>query len=133
MCQKKDTFIFCTCQDPIENSSNSNILNHYTWTLTRLLSQNRLVKGKIVAPKNDLGEGLKIETIIEQLNNNQSNFDFDYSPSENDCLKIVANIPDERWKYFRVSYQNGRWQKGSFFPPSMNTENIAEGKIKKEN
>ncbi len=77
MCQEKNKFIFCTCDGARETLNHSTELAHYTWTLTNYLGQKEsLVRGKIVLPKRDLGNGLTIEYIVNQLNNNES-FDFE--------------------------------------------------------
>lgn len=135
MCQEKKIFIFCTCQEEKQNNpKNVELLDNYSWALTKFLGlKETSIRGKIVMPKNDLGNGLTIENILNQLNNNIDSFDFEYSPTERDCLDINVSRPTERVSYFKISYRNGSWIEGG--NPAFRTiyEKIADGKIIKTN
>lgn len=115
---------FCTCA-----TEHDTVLEDYTWTLTRFLeTKQTLIRGKIVIPKDDLGNGIHIDSILEQLNS-LSCFDFDYSPEEKDCFKIYTPHATERTRYLSVIYRNGLWEKGANPAFASRTEKIAEGKI----
>ncbi len=130
MCQEKNNIIFCTCSEKKIGASES--LNDYSWSLSKYLGRKETsLRGKIVIPKKDLGNGITVENILMLLNSNVKSFDFDYEPTERDSLRIEIPHPTERMRYFRVKYFNGEWTEGGNNIFTSITENIAEGKIKK--
>lgn len=103
-------------------------MKDYTWLPTRFGgSEQTLIRGKIVAPTDDLGNGIHMGRILEQFNT-MLNFDFDYLPEERDCSKIHVPHATERIRYPSVIYRNGVWQKGANPAFTGRTEKIAEGK-----
>ena len=129
---RKSKYIFCTCSEENKSLEGPLILKNYTWTLTNFLGVKKsLIRGKIVLPKNDLGDGINIDNILNQLNNNADNFDFDYKPNEKDCLRISTSNTNEEIKYFKVLYENENWIKGSNPAFITISKTIAMGKIKK--
>lgn len=131
MCLNNDTFKFCTCIDSETKKEESVFLKGYTWTLTRLVGLKKsLIRGKIVLPEKDLGSGLTVENMLRQLENDQV-FDFDYSPSENDCLEISAPMAEHKIRYFKLLYKDGGWTEGSNPAFISITSQVAEGKIRK--
>lgn len=132
MCQQKNKIIFCTCSEKSTNGESNEFLNDYSWNLSRYLgSKDTLLRGKIVIPKKDLGNGITVENILQQLNSNTESFDFDYIASERDCLNIDIPDPTERIRYFKVIHINGEWTEGGNNIFTSITKTIAEGKIKK--
>jgi hypothetical protein len=130
MCQAKDHFIFCSCEDETQDSEE----NFYTWYLKRYVREySSNVRGKIKVTKEDLGNGITREAICTQLNSNIQSFDFEYTPVERDTLQI--SVPDlyEEYHYFNLIFRDGNWQPGSNPVFSTINEKVAEGKIKKHN
>ncbi|CAL2092882.1 hypothetical protein [Tenacibaculum sp. 190524A05c] len=134
MCKEKENIIFCSCLTTNTESNTNDFLDGYSWSLTKYKGQkNSLLLGKIVIPKNDLGNNITVENILSLLNSKVNSFDFDYTPNEKDCLDISIPDPIERIRYFKVKYINEKWVKGGNHPFRSINETIAEGKIKKTN
>lgn len=132
MCTSGDSFLFCSCEDKNRRLKNTRALPNYTWTLTKYLGQNNSgLMGKIVIPKKDLENGITVDAILEQLNTITTSFDFEYIPSERDCLDISIPHPAERLRYFRVIYLEGIWKEGGNNIFNSDIEVIAKGKIRK--
>ena len=133
MCDQGDLFIFCSCTGINRPPENTRAMPaEYAWELTRYLGQDNSGRmGKIVIPKKDLGHGITVEVILHQLNTSDTTFDFEYHPSERDCLNISIPHPTERIRYFRVIYKNGKWEEGGNNIFNSKTEVISTGKIRK--
>jgi hypothetical protein len=82
-------------------------------------------------PKKDLGNGVTVEAICEQLNSNVHSFDFEYTPTERDTLYIKVPHSYKDYEFFNVIYRDGTWERGRnpFFISIA--EEIANGRIKK--
>lgn len=132
MCTSGDSYLFCSCTGVNRRPENTRSIPNYTWELTRYLGENnRGLMGKILPPIRDLDNGITVEAILEQLNTSTTSFDFEYIPSERDCLNISIPHPTERLRYFRIIYLNGNWEEGGNNIFTSKTEMIAEGKIRK--
>jgi HEAT repeat protein len=132
MCQENNRFIFCSCVDEDENPEKDELVDYYTWYLTKYLgSKESSIRGKIMIPKKDLGNGITLKNTLDQLNSDTNCFDFDYVPSERDCLGIQIPHPIERHRYFKVIFIDNKWQQGSNYVFTSITEKIASGKIKR--
>ena len=84
MCKPSDQFLFCSCKEEKQLLP----IGEYNWTLNRYLgSRPTSIRGKIMKPTNDLGDGITKETIIEALDANTC-FDFDYTPQERDTFHV---------------------------------------------
>jgi hypothetical protein len=129
MCQANSHLIFCTC---VEQTTNQNkLILYYTWNLTKYIGKNKSsLRGKIVMPKKNLGNGITEERILTQLNSERPSFDFNYIPSERDSLKIQIKHTLEGSRYFSLIFIENKWQSGSNNVFTSITENIASGRIK---
>ena len=129
MCQEKNTFILCSCATNKNEKDGLELLKDYTWSLTRFVGfKETLLRGKIVGPKDDLGNGLNLNRILNDLNANNI-FDFEYQPAEKDCLTLTAPTEDRQIKYIKVLFKDGKWAKGRN-PAFISISNeIANGKI----
>jgi hypothetical protein len=124
MCKQNNEIKFCTCIG--ENIDIAK--DKYIWTLNKFLGS-KGIKGKILKPIEDFGNGITIEIVLDKINN-ENIFDFEYIPEEKDCLTI--NIKGEtrsEYKYFSLLFENGKWRKGG--KAFSNWGNIAKGEVKK--
>lgn len=132
MCTSGNSYLFCSCSGVNRRPKNTRGVPNYTWVLTRYLGENnRRLMGKILPPIRDLDNGITVDVILEQLNTNSESFDFDYIPSERDCLNISIPYPTERLRYFSIIYLEGKWREGQNDVFNSKTKVIAEGKIRK--
>lgn len=132
MCTPKQQFLFCTCKDKNKPSTTGDLLPYYSWTLRRALTEKkRLIMGKIILPKEDLGEGITLATILAQLNTQSHNFDFSYEPQERDSLRISFDNKKGASNYFRIAYQQGQWIEGSAPSFGSSSEELATGHLLK--
>lgn len=132
MCAPRNSYLFCSCTGINRRPKNTRGVPNYTWTLTRYLGENnRGLMGKILPPISDLDNGITADAILEQLNTIITSFDFEYIPSERDCLHISIPHPTERLRYFNLIYLEGMWKEGSNNIFTSSTKVIAEGKIRK--
>lgn len=134
MCSNNEKLTFCTCSEKEDKASdNCDSEIHYTWRLTSYVGyKESRIRGKILMPSKDLGNGLTLSRILELLNSNFSYFDFDYHPKELDCLHIDNNLKHPFYQYFSVIYKNNLWQQGSNPAFVSLTKTIAQGSISKE-
>lgn len=103
MCNTHQGIKFCTCDDISQAE--------YTWRLTRYLGKDSNGPvGSIVAPADDLGQGLTSDRLLALLNGGNA-FDFDYSPMEKDSVRFVRNAKQGHW-YMSFLYQGGKWIEG---------------------
>ncbi|WP_299677930.1 hypothetical protein [uncultured Dokdonia sp.] len=133
MCTPGNTYLFCSCTGINRRPKNTREMPvDYTWKLTKYLGQReRFLMGKILPPVTDLDNGITVEAILHQLNTSMTTFDFEYIPSERDCLNISIPHPTERIRYFSLIYQDGVWRKGQNDAFNAKNEIIAKGKIRK--
>lgn len=132
MCQANNRIIFCSCVDKNEDPSTDELTVYYTWDLVRYLgSRESKVRGKIMMPKKDLGNGITLDAIRDQLNSDVTTFDFDYEPSERDCLRLEISHPIERFRYFKLIFIDGQWTSGANDVFTSITEEIGRGNIKR--
>ncbi|MEM6720595.1 MAG: hypothetical protein AAF611_14805 [Bacteroidota bacterium] len=134
MSQPKNHFIFCTNFNRSKKAITDKRTFYYKWYLRRSLGPRKSAKRiKIILPKKDLLNGITVEAICKQLNENIHSFDFEYVPKEKDCLSVNIVDPKERTRYFELSFIDGQWKKGSYGIFFDITEEIASGHIKKYN
>ncbi|MBC8756690.1 hypothetical protein H2O64_18600 [Kordia sp. YSTF-M3] len=132
ICIENNRLIFCSCVDEEENPEKDKLVDYYTWYLTKYLgSRESSIRGKIMMPKKDLGNGINLKNILHQLNSEINCFDFEYAPSEGDCLQVEIPHAIERFRYFKVLFINNKWKQGSNPVFASVTEEIASGRIKR--
>ncbi|WP_422107780.1 hypothetical protein [Winogradskyella sp.] len=131
MHQEKKNLTFCSSTEENTNSKTGEFLHDYYWSLEKYSGQSRKLTKRIktILPQENLGNGITIGNVLVQLNSNTENFDFEYKPSEMDCLKIYTYHSSERIQYFKVKYINNKWIKGGNVITAI-MERIARGKIK---
>ncbi len=132
MCQANNRFIFCSYSHKYKGSNTNKRTIYYSWYLTRYLgSKKTRIRGRIMMPTKDLGSGVTIDAIRDQLNTDFASFDFTYTPSHRDCLKIRVLYSTKEFKYFDLIFIDGQWKEGSNYAFTSITEKIASGRIKK--
>ena len=148
MCEVHDGFKFCTCTVAATGESGAATgepgaanataaaatgepgakLPDYQWYLTRFIAiEDTGIMGSIVAPSRDLGKGLTREKVLDVLNSGKG-FDFEYSPSEQDSLRISRSAKNE-YAYMSFLYQDGQWIEGMHPTFTTKSETISSGKI----
>ncbi|MFL9833093.1 hypothetical protein [Chryseobacterium terrae] len=112
----------------IQNRKNDNIPLIYIWHLWRFKGINTECEmlGHYLFPNDDIGNGLNAEWIALNLNV-ENCFDFNYSPTEGDCLYITQNV--EMSPYISFIFKNGEWIADHYDPFSDITELVSSGKI----
>lgn len=124
MCEVHDGFRFCTCTVAATDAK----LPEYQWYLTRFIAIEDIgIMGSIVAPSRDLGKGLTLQNVLDVLNSGKG-FDFEYSPSEQDCLRISRSAKNE-YAYMSFLYQDGQWIEGMHPTFTTKSEVISSGGI----
>lgn len=99
----------------IPNKKDDDIPLIYIWHLWKFkgIDTDSAMLGHFLLPDDDIGNGLDAEWIA--LNLNVTNcFDFDYSPTEGDCLYITQNV--EMSSYISFIFKSGEWIKGHYDP-----------------
>ncbi|WP_027391786.1 hypothetical protein [Aquimarina latercula] len=110
------------------NPKDSKIPLEYIWTLFKFDGEKEITEiGRYMMPINDLGNGLNAEWIALNLNCEDC-FDFEYTPSEGDNLKIHENVIMSA--YLSFIYRNGEWIIDHHSPWSTEISKLKEGKIK---
>ncbi|WP_422104034.1 hypothetical protein [Winogradskyella sp.] len=134
MCIKNEKLIFCTCSEKEDKTSDHYVKDiYYTWLLTSYIGYRKSrIRGKILMPSKDLGQGLTLTRILNMLNSDLSYFDFDYHPKELDCLHIDNGLKHPYYQYFSVIYKNNLWQQGRNPAFVSITKTIAQGRILRE-
>ncbi|MEM1135356.1 MAG: hypothetical protein AAGI07_05905 [Bacteroidota bacterium] len=104
-------------------------MGDYLWTLRKFFGHRKQpAKGRLILPKQDLGNGLRVEVLLYQLNHDiENSFDFDYEPSERDSLVIHGR----EIGYSFVIHKDGNWVEGRNDPFRDIEREIASGKIEK--
>lgn len=126
MCNIKDGFKLCTCDNnlPAEDAS---------WILRRsnpnLPLHHR--KGRAAIPRYN-GDEKELQNLILRNLNTGNSFDFDYTPQENDYVKIKGtNTSQSKWYGYR--YQSNQWHidtSDSLAGWKTQLEDYGEGKIR---
>ncbi|MGB0870230.1 MAG: hypothetical protein ACPGSD_11595 [Flavobacteriales bacterium] len=130
MCKASKHFIFCSCSTPPESNIADETV-YYSWSLSRYLgAKPSMRRGKILKPNHDLGSGIHIDHILNQLNSGIVSFDFEYYPQERDSIDIRIPHPTELIQYFTIIYFNKQWKPGRNNSFTCKTETIKRGKIK---
>jgi len=131
MCINNEKLTFCTCSETqVKSSENYDSEIYFTWILTSYIGRKQSrIRGKMLMPSKDLGEGLTLNRILEMLNSGLSYFDFDYHPKELDCFHLSNNLEHTFYQYFSVIYKNNFWQEGRNQAFVSLTKTIAEGRI----
>ncbi|MCP4437494.1 MAG: hypothetical protein GY810_00835 [Aureispira sp.] len=96
-----------------------------TWTLYRYMgASTSTLDGMTEMPSFSLANQLSVEFVLTQLNLSNC-FDFDYTPSEGDCLKI-RHIGSG---FLSFIFKNRTWTIGSYDPFRDSTERVQAGKV----
>lgn len=129
MCNFKNGFILCKCDDTDAATSNTEEKNiEYIWTLYRYLGKSsKNVRGKYMMPQSEIGAGLTGDFVLQALNDRNC-FDFDYQPSEGDNLKITA---ENQYKRLEFIFRKGNWVEDHYVPFDTLKEEIEKGKLAK--
>ena len=128
MCEVEHGFKFCTCTAAAATTAAPAKLPDYRWSLVRYAGTEDIgIMGSIVGPSADLGKGLTRQNVLDVLNNGNG-FDFEYSPAEQDCLRIDYSTARE-YAYMSFLYENGQWIEGMHPPFTTKLEAISSGKI----
>ncbi|WP_299683589.1 hypothetical protein [uncultured Dokdonia sp.] len=137
MCRELETIKFCSCKENL-NLSKRKKQNQYIWILERVKEVNTSgMLGLTMLPKDQLDE-LIPEFIVQELNTTNL-FDFEYTPMDNDSLRIErVHRTKSRKKeylfgeYLNFYYSNGAWHIGQVDPFSYYLEVHKDGKVKIE-
>ena len=133
MCDVQHGFKFCTCTVGAAATAGSAAaepakLPEYQWSLVRFAGTEDIgIMGSIVGPSADLGKGLTSQNVLDVLNEGNGS-DFEYSPFEQDCLRIDRRTPGE-YSYMSFLYEDGQWIEGMHPPFTTKLEAISSGKI----
>ena len=140
MCEFKDGIKFCTCtEEELKSSREKNSSNksrnekskdptEYIWTLFKFEGNKKKKEmGRYIFPEDDLGNGLNAEWIVLNLNYEDC-FDFDYSPSEGDNLKISKN--ETFSPYLSFVFSKNEWKIEHYNPFLYEISLLNQGKIK---
>lgn len=127
------------CSTDKENKENL-FIEGLKWSLDRYLGSEESKIRRAIKPMNlDLGNGINIDLILDQMNTNNC-LDFNYKPAEKDRLLISNNLNKNDYQYFGLIFREGKWVKGDYYTTKIPNkgikvifEKIGEGKIKKTN
>lgn len=139
MCRFDQGFILCTCapgSKPVVHNKHSRRHKNkpvaeepvaYTWSLHRYagLSESSMV-GLYRLPQHDIGQGLTSEWVLLHLNHGNC-FDFEYTPMENDCLRIGQG---KTFRYLAFVYKDGKWKMDVHDPFLVEEKLLLEGNVK---
>ncbi len=125
--------LFTTDKNQIQSPE---IVKGFKWRLDHYLRTETSEIRRAMRPmSNDLGQGIKIEQIIVEMNLGNC-FDFEFEPAENDRLTVKSDQPEFGYQYFRLIFNDGVWKKGDYYTTKIQakgvkviTKCIAEGKI----
>ena len=98
MCDIIDGFKLCTCKDKVDKSKPH-------WILERLIKKENIIRDDVLIGILSPYYIDNIETILNELNNGNP-FDFEYSPKENDMLKLDFDEDD----IFCLIYKKDKWE-----------------------
>jgi len=134
MCDFKDGFILCSCDEGEEKMSSKNDGSEYIWEL-RILDKLEFSIGKAKYPSLDIGSGLESEWVLLNLEERNC-FDFDYTPKEGDNLVLYPkrNIcyNDYNDSYLSFIYKSEKWTEGFYDEIGEITISQNRGKLKKD-
>lgn len=133
MCEETKSIKLCSCPENLDLTKSKND-SDYVWLLDRVVGPDTSgMIGLAMLPEEQLDE-LTAEFIVQELNA-KNLFDFDYSPQENDQLRIeriVKKKPKKRsyyGEYLDFNYFNGQWEIGSVLPFSYHLETFKKGVV----
>lgn len=100
----------------------------YIWQLFRRRTspEGMQTLGEYMLPHSDLGQGLKADWIVRQLNERNC-FDFDYHPAEGDNLQIIQS--SSMSPYLSFLYRAGRWVVDHYNPLENKLKMISDGEV----
>jgi hypothetical protein len=126
MCDSSKGFKLCTC---IGGSQQDDKDNKYKWRLLRYEGPSmKVIMGKFHFPVSDLGNGLTSQVVVKGLNARNA-FDFDYSPSDGDCV-LIRLVPEEsRPRYMAFIYRGGEWVEDFYDPLTNELSFIKDGDV----
>ena len=126
MCKRTSFIKFCTCEVIADTNAVSWKLNRYIGT------KGNHIMGTVMRTKSDLGNGITVVSVLNTLNSEKNAFDFEYSPSEKDCLTVVVDKNDYTSGYFKLNFKNGKWLAGDSHPFGSILKLLGKGKIQVE-
>jgi len=137
MCDFKEGFILCKCNNPKvvvhnkksrRNKKKKKQPIEYIWTLYKYLGLSKQMElGRYVFPSNDVGSGFTSDFVLNELNNRNC-FDFEYSPNEGDNL-IISNA--ESFDRIEFIFRNKKWVKDHYSPFTDEYRKFDNGKVAK--
>jgi hypothetical protein len=135
MCQVSSSIKFCSCADNLAEATKNAKSIYYIWTLNRLVRVDYLeLDGIFLDDPLQLDE-LYAETIVKALNE-KNLFDFEYTPNENDQLKIERVNPKKRYEkkklvgiHLDFYYSQDKWHIGTPKELSYEYEVYKNGKV----
>jgi hypothetical protein len=71
-------------------------------------SKDTSVRGKIMRSSEDLGNDVRMESLLLDLNSRNC-FDFEYQSKERGELKINTTKDHLAYRYFMMIFKNGQW------------------------
>lgn len=99
----------------------------YTWTLSKYVGTlQSMMEGLMFEPSNKLGKDLDVNWVLQEINNRNC-FDFEYTPTEGDCLHIRTH---KSCNFLSYIFQEGKWEIGMHNTFYTETEDIHEGEVK---
>ena len=158
MCQPNFNIQFCTCSatekkepEKIIHNKNSRrfkkkfdrdeyIQKKFTWHLSKYVETGYFgMDGMMLMPDEKLTNELTAEFLLDELNSNLNLFDFDYLPSEGDCLTVRPEYvyPEMKGRnrpsmmqYLSFIFRNDKWIQDIYNAFYDITEEIAQGIVK---
>ena len=136
MCDFTKGFKLCTCHIADIQVDTGVFYIWQLYTQADFLEQNKVI-GKFLPSQKDLGAGLTLERVLQNLNA-QNCFDFEYNPTEGDCLRIrqVIHVKEKDLitlrllpMYMTFIYTNGEWARNIRTKGEIIKEEIAEGQL----
>lgn len=146
MCTPSSQLRFCTCltqkditlielrkslkqfqQKQLENTKAP-----FSWTLDAYKGSTEAhpgAAGMVYIPSHKIGGSLTEELVLQELNNNTC-FDFDYTPSEGDNLQIQFQRNQYWTEFLSFVYRNKCWEADSYDPFLNETEPKGFGVLK---
>lgn len=104
MCDIKDGFKLCTCEEKLH-------IQEIGWVLKRTNDTLPLAyrKGRAVIPRYNANEK-ELQTLILNNLNSRNSFDFDYTPHDNDLITIKARANDKsECQWYAYRFQRNKW------------------------
>jgi len=139
MCQSTNELKLCSCnQDEIDrlkkevfNYKSTSDKKHYLWSLRSYVGFIfDFLDGLIIFPSEKLDDVITSDFILSQINSKNC-FDFEYNPSEGDCL-IIHNLNFSEG-YLEFIYKGAQWEKDYYNPLTHQVKQIKEGRVELNN